>query len=169
MDFEAGETLLRFYSEKRGEWLNVPAPMPAIPRQRPMLKLTDELLAARLKKQPKQDFRLELDSFFIQAPIQERRDELPYLPRLTILADRDNGQMLAQHLALPEEDPAGNVLAMLLGFMEERGRPAAVYVRDDRLGTLLKAVCAEIDVHLVAGQGMPVVDEIFEEMLDMME
>ena len=24
-------------------------------------------------------------------------------------------------------------------------------------------------VHLVAGQGMPVVDEIFEEMLDMME
>ena len=103
VDFEAGETLLRFYSEERGEWLNAAVPMPAFPQQRPIIRLTDELLAARLKKQKMQDFRLELDSFFIPAPIQESRDKRPYLPRLTILADRDKGQVLAQHLAPPEE------------------------------------------------------------------
>ena len=60
-------------------------------------------------------------------------------------------------------------MTMLLEFIEERGRPAAVYVRDDRLGILLKAVCTEINVRLIAGQGMPAADEVFEEMLNMME
>lgn len=168
VDFEGGETLLRFYSKERKEWLNTAVEMPPIPSQQPSLRLQDELLVARLKKQKKLAVQLELDSFYIPTPVQERKDEVPYLPRVTVLADRKQGLLLDQHITQPDELFEGILISMLVTFIVKHGRPAAIYVRDDRLACLLKDTCADIGVSLISGQAMPVTDEFFEGMLNFM-
>lgn len=168
VDFEGGETLLRFYSEERGEWLNTAIQFPPLPVQQCSLHLKDELLLARLKKQKKRNVALEIDSFYLPTPVQERKDEVPYLPRMTILADRTQGMLLDQHMAQPDEGPKGIPLDILVDYIETHGRPSAVYVRDDRIASILTETCAAIGVSLIAGEGMPTVDAFFEDMLDFM-
>lgn len=168
VDFEGGETLLRFYSKEREEWLNTAIPMPPIPVCPCSLHLEDELLRAHLKKRKKLDIALELDSFYIPTPVQEGKDSVPCLPRMTILADRNQGLLLDQHMAQPGESPEDILLGTLVNFIKEHGRPAAVYVRDDRIACMLTDICADIGVPLIAGEGMLAVDKFFECMPDFM-
>lgn len=166
VNFEGGETFLRFFSEERQEWLNTAVPMPNLPNPQYSIHISDELFVARLKKQKKLNVRLELDSFYIPTPIQEKRTDIPRLPLVIALGDRDDGMILGQHIAQPDESREELLLTMLVNFIEEHGRPAALFVRDDRVGNLLAGICKEIGVPLKFGKGMPVIDEMFESLTD---
>jgi len=63
VDFEARETLTRWYNPEKELWLNGVVPMPE-PKLERSMTLQDDLLLARLKRSKKTGDRLEMDSFY---------------------------------------------------------------------------------------------------------
>lgn len=165
VDFDAGETLTRWYDPDKDMWMNAVIPMPA-PRLERTLDLQDELLLARLKRSKKTDTRLEADSFYLPIPVQEDRLSPPIGVHMALLVDKDAGLLLEQHIAGPDDADYTVAPSMLVNFIQEHGRPAAVYVRSDWLGALLRNTCKAIGVRLVEDKGVPVLDALLDDLMD---
>lgn len=157
VDFEAGNTLLRWYDEEKELWFNgiIPMPTPKLDRS---LDLQDELLLARLKRKKKTNTRLELDSFYLPLPIQEDKLSPPIGIHIALLVDKDSGVVLDQRTDGPDVPALAAAPSMFVNYMEEYGRPTAVYVRSEWMGTLLRNTCKAVGVRLVENEGVPMLD-----------
>ncbi|MDE7262928.1 MAG: hypothetical protein K2N78_12840 [Oscillospiraceae bacterium] len=164
VDFDAGETLTRWYDPEKDMWMNAVIPMP-VPRLERTLDLQDELLLARLKRSKKTGTRLEVDSFYIPIPVQEDKLSPPVGVHMALLADKGSGLILNQNIANPDDPEYALVPSMLVDYMEEHGRPAAVYVRSEWMGTLLRNTCKAVGVRLVEDEGVPVLDELLDGLM----
>ena len=163
-DFDAGETLLRWYDPEKEMWFNGVIPMPA-PKLDRSLDLQDELLLARLKRKKKTNARLELDSFYLPIPIQEDKLSPPAGIHMALLVDKDSGVVLDQSTDGPDMPALAAAPSMLVNYMEEYGRPAAVYVRSEWMGTLLRNTCKAVGVRLVEDEGIPMLDSCLDGLL----
>lgn len=168
VDFEAGETLLRFYSDNDDQWLNTKAAMPAIPSEQRYVEMADELLVARLKRQKKKVAPVEIDAFYIPTPVQERKDEIPRLPYVCMLVDRTSGLVLNQNMGERDEDPVDTILSVLIPFIEKYGKPDTIYMRDERMGAVIGTLCKDIGVRTVMGKEMRAMDTVIEELSNLM-
>lgn len=164
VDFEAGETLLRFYDSKKELWMNAVVPMPQ-PKLERSFHISDELLLPRLKKCPKTAVKLEVDSFYLPIHVQENKKSPPAGMYTTLLADRESGMILDQHNAAPTDGDLLVAISMLIHYIEECGRPSAVYVRSEWMGACLRSFCQEVGIKLVEGKGVPVVDGLIDELM----
>ena len=54
---------------------------------------------------------------------------------------------------------------MFVNYMEEYGRPAAVYVRSEWMGTLLRNTCKAVGVQLVENEGVPMLDSCLDGLI----
>jgi len=164
VDFEAGQTLLRWYDQEKEMWFNgvIPMPTPALNRS---LDLQDELLLARLKRRKKTSSRLELDSFYLPIPIQVDKLSPPVGIHMALLVDKDSGAILDQDTVGPDMPALVAAPSMLVNYMEEYGRPAALYVRSEWMGTLLRNTCKAVGVRLIEDEGIPVLDSCLDGLL----
>lgn len=164
VDFDAGETLTRWYDSEKDMWMNAVIPMPALTMER-TLDLQDDLLLARLKRSKKTAVQLEIDSFYLPIPVQEDKHSPPVCTYLALLVDKNSGAVLGQNFAGPDDPDYLTAPSMLLNYMQEHGRPAAVYVRSDWIGSLLRSTCKAVGVRLVEDEGVPVLDNILEHLM----
>lgn len=163
-DFEAGKTLVRWYDEEKKLWFNGVIPMPA-PKLDRSLDLQDELLLARLKRKKKTSTRLELDSFYLPIPIQENKLSPPTGIHMAFLVDKDSGVVLDQSTDGPDVPVLAAAPTMFVNYMEKYGRPTAVYVRSEWMGTLLRNTCKAVGVRLVENEGVPMLDSCLDELI----
>lgn len=163
-DFDAGETLRRWYDPESELWLNAVAPM-RWPKLDRTLDLQDDLLLARLKRGKKTAARLEADSFYIPLPIRRDPQSPPVGAYMALLVDRDSGLVVDQQIAGPDQPDYVVAPSMLVDYMQAYGRPAAVYVRSGWLGSLLRSTCGALGVRLVEDEGVPALDRLLEEMM----
>ena len=164
VDFEAGKTLLRWYDEEKKLWFNGVIPMPT-PKLDRSLDLQDELLLARLKRKKKTSTRLELDSFYLPIPIHENKLSPPTGIHMALLVDRDSGVVLDQSTGGPDVPALTAAPSMFVNYMEECGRPSAVYVRSEWMGTLLRNTCKAVGVRLVESEGVPMLDNCLDGLI----
>lgn len=165
VDFNAGETLVRYYDAPKKTWYNTVIPQLLIPRPRFEMQLADELALARMKKQKKTGNALELEWLYLPIPIQENRKVQPYAVHLTLMLDRESGYILKQHMAGPDEEPLTAPPSMLVDYIMEYGRPGAVYVRTEEQASLLEHTCKTVGVKLIFGQKMTQTNECLESLM----
>lgn len=165
-DFEGGETLLRSFSPEKKLWFNAVVKTPPVPVTTDYLIIEDDLLIARLKNQKRSKQQLEFDLGYLPIPVQEHKEERPYLPRILMLADRQSGLSLDQYMVEPDEGIEDAVIGMIDEHIEKYGRPSAIYVRDERTGRYIEDLCEKVKIKLIQGQRMPVMNTIFKELLD---
>ncbi len=164
VDFDAGETLKRWYDPEKETWMNAVIPMP-MPKMQRTLDLQDDLLLARLKQSKKTPVRLEADSFYLPLPVQEDKLAPPVGVHMALLVDKDSGLVLDQQFAGPDDPDHVAAPSMLVNYMVEHGRPAAVYVRSSWIGSLLRNTCKAVGVRLVENEGIPVLDSLLDYMM----
>jgi len=169
VDFDGGETLLRVCSPEKDLWLNTAAKMPPIPVVISQVMVGNEILMAKLKAKKANGAALELEAAYLPTPMQDKKNERPYFPRLIVLMDRKSGMILDQHISGRDEDCETAILDMLAGYIEKHGRPTAIYVRDDRTGRYAEDFCAKANIKLVLGKGVPAVDYMLMGMMEAME
>ena len=169
VDFEGGETLLRYYSPEKELWLNAAVKKNPIPIIKPRLIIDNEVLTARLRKKKRGNARLDFEVVFIPAPIKENKEDKPYLPHLVLLADRSNGLILDQFMADKGDRIEVRILDMLTSYIDKFGKPLSINVRDDRAGRYIEDFCKKIGVDFIEGRGVPSMDLILEGMLDFLE
>ena len=168
VDFDGGETIVRRYVPEQDAYVTAVETMPQIEIKTASLVIGNELLIASLKRQKFNKRVLEMDIMFLPIPIQENKLERPYTPRFIMLADRNSGLILDQHMAEPEEDIDGTVINMVIRYIESFGRPAVIYVRNDRSGRYIYDLCGKTGIKTVVGDELSAIDNIVEELLDMM-
>lgn len=169
VDFERGETLLRFYSPEKELWLNTAAKLPPIPKETfPLSLLGNDLSLARLKKHKRSAAQLEFEITYLPRPVQESREERPYFPRLLLLISKSNGIILDQNIVEHDRTEEA-VLDMLAAYIETSGRPAAIHVRDMRTGRYIADFCKKIGIALVEGQGVPITDAVLNDLGNFLE
>lgn len=164
-DLDAGETLERFYDVPKKTWFNTVIPQLPIPRPQYEMRLADELLLARMKKQKKTKTAVELEWLYLPIPIQENKKTQPYAAHMTLMLDRESGHILDQRTAEPDEEPLTVPPSMLVNYIMEYGRPSAVYVRTEEQASLLEHTCKAVGVKLIYGQKMTQANECLESLM----
>ncbi len=162
VDFEQNETLIRVYSEERKEWINFATPMPEIPRK--MLVVNEVELIERVKSMPKTKSVIEIDRVFIPAPVQEKKTDIPYFPSLIAILERNSRECIMYDTINNDEDNA-ILLSMMIDYIERYGKPAKIFVRNDRTACYFYDFCKKTGINLVSNQGMHYFDEFAEGML----
>jgi len=168
VDFEGGETLLRFYSPEKELWLNTAVKMPPRPVVIPKLIVDNDILMTQLKKCKLNNAQLEFEATYLPAPIQENKSDRPRLPRLVLLLDKKSGRAIDQYMADIDEHIGVEILEMLTRYIKKFGKPMSINIRDDRTGRYIDDFCQKLGIKLVSGSKLPAVDKLLEGMLSFM-
>ena len=166
VDFDGGETLMRSFSQEKGTWLNQVVKMPPRLVITPRLIVDNESLMADLKKRKRNNACLEFDVVYLPAPIQEKKGDRPYLPRMVLLVDRDSGGLIDQHTSDKDDEIEVAILEMLTIYITNYGRPTSINVRDDRAARYIGDYCQKSGIKLIEGKGVPAVDSFLGGLLD---
>jgi hypothetical protein len=129
--------------------------------------ITDELLIRRLKKKPVNGSSLEFDMPYIPAPISGNSpDGRCFYPRICIFCDTERASVENQYFINRTEDPRDIVLSMLVSYIEEKGRPASIYVRDAELFGIIGHMCDQIGVELYFSPMLNMLDFFVNDIID---
>ncbi|WP_227764246.1 DUF7309 domain-containing protein [Zhaonella formicivorans] len=127
------------------QWL-VPEPLEKKERKQPVL---DELYLRRLKdKTVKQDRVLEADLFYAPFPVQEKKNERPYYPYVSLWLDQHSGEILNYCLS-PHSDYRADFCNSFLKLIENiRVIPRAVTVAKIEVAELLEPLARKLGTEI---------------------
>lgn len=148
VNFESGNILCRKYDDGSKLWLNFEAPNIIAPRTRMNPVITDELLMEKLNKLKATGNEIELDTLYLNAVINDKEFERPFLANLLIIADRKSGIIIDQNMLSPKDEIIENIFGMFINYMMQNGKPKTVYVRDEYIQDYLADLCDRIGVLL---------------------
>ena len=168
VDFLAEETLHRYFEPKDGKWYNAVKKAPQIPFAAPKLIISDQLFVARLKKCKSNGAVLELDLIYLPVPYQISVDIAPAFPKVCLLADAPNQDIVDQYMLSSDDEDELVALGMLSDYIKNNGKPRRISVRDNRMSFLLEDFCDKLGIQLVAGKGLPMIDYFAQSMTEFM-
>lgn len=162
-----GERIRRHYDEEKECWVNeVMPPVEKIEAVTDGCVITDELLIRRIKKKMVNGRYLEFDMPYIPVPLENEQKDRRIYPRLCILCDAERPAMENQYFIQHGEDPRDVALGMLVKYMEEKGRPAGVYVRDAELFGIIGDLCTKVGSAVSFSPMLKVLDFFVEDIIN---
>ncbi len=164
VDFEKGEVLFRRFDKKTESWLNFAAPKMRPPRKCTSILIEDELLIAKLAKLAATDNEIELDTLYLNAAIEDKEFDKPFLANLLIIADRGSGMIVNQTMLTPKDKIIDNVLGIFVDYLMQMGKPKTVYIRDEFMEDYLKDLCNRINITLKVKGKLKVLDAVEKEL-----
>lgn len=167
INFEDGDLLMR----RRlfpGGWINEPVSPEQFEFQRSEIEITDELLLARLKKQKLSPAEIEFDMVYLPFPIAQPSvpHEPPVLPCMCVLVDfSSQSDVCVQRLIHPDEDANLVAIDVLRSYIMQYGRPARMFVRDERVARRVRHMCGELGISLTEHPSMTFIDSVINELV----
>lgn len=166
-----GERIRRMYDPEQDAWVNeILAPIEKIEAMTDGCVITDELLVRRLQKKNMNGRSLEYDMPYLPVPVQEEglRGRRRY-PRLCILCDADRAFVEGQYFIGPAEDPRDVALGMLVNYIEEKGRPQTIYVRDPEMLGIIGNLCSQARIEICFSPILKMLDFFVEDIMLQLE
>ncbi len=167
VDFERGETILR-QNDKithlwRTEKTRIPLPVP------PMVNyydITDEILLANLKDIKKNKAILEMDLFYMNFPVNDKRVSRPFYPQMCMIMDNKSGAVTVQHMLDLTDDQQDVVIGMLAEYIHKYGRPSSLILRDVEMVGRLEDLCLKVGIEIKVNRRLKQIDTFIEAMMD---
>lgn len=167
VDFDNEEILTRFYSPNDKIWLNEVKAFPeGFAYRRLSISLTDELFVQSMLRKKKNNQYLEFDMGFLPVPFRDKRGERPYFSRVIALADRRTGLPIQAELVKDGEETINEILNIFANYIDQSGRPTRIYIRNDIAESYIGDLCRKLDIKLIEGEGVPVIDVFYEGLYD---
>ena len=143
-----------------GSWQSRTGPIKSQPLVPQAVKFTDELALRRIRKagcQPQLSYQIDIP--LALAPVQERAEQRPHLPRLLLIMD-DADNFLVDHVLYnhTEEDLAGLVFDRLKYLHANDALPCRILCKSLELYAVLLDFCRKTDIKLVLADELPAVD-----------
>ena len=152
-DTENEVCLVRVADEKNGKinWRDEMREIPPLDEQEFIVKVP-QALVDELKAFPQaENFILEIDLFYAPTPVGEK-GKRPYIPKMLMLADGQNGMILGFQLIQPKEDELENYTEISQHLFKElqklNARPQEISVASDALFDLLKGLNQQLNIKL---------------------
>jgi len=160
VELDEKETLLRIC--ENNSWSTRTAPL-VIPDERHVGSvLTDELLLKRLDNRPRIEAELEMDVAWMGSTIVDPSFERPICLRVAMIAERENGLVVDQHVPTPDQGDAECMLRQLVAFILKYGKPKTIYVRDAFSANILADSCEHLEIGLVIWPQLDIIDNVVE-------
>lgn len=167
MDMEHGRTIVRYSEEKDGklEWYSKEIQLVIPTVSYTPVKINNDILIQKIKNAGSMgNISLQADTCYMTSPVQEKRGERPYFPRLFILVDQKSGWVMDFEMYQSINDDANVALNKLMNIFLEKGIPKEIQVRGDAMAAILDDFCKKIGVKLRVVKHLSVLDEVMEEM-----
>jgi hypothetical protein len=148
IDFDNGETLLRFYDSEADVWYNAVIKMPLAPFIQPKMVITDDILINKLKKKRQSKAKLGLAITYIPMPVQEK-NERPRIPRMAALADMGSGKLIDQVTDMEYETIGVAITELLTRYVEKNGRPASIAVSEEDVRDYIDDFATKLGIKLL--------------------
>lgn len=168
-DITDGDRIKRSYDKETGTYKNeMLKPIDRIEAVAEGCVITDELLIRRLKKKPQNGMTLEFDLPYLPLPLNGMHEERPFHPRFCMLCNTDSMEIETQYFVDLHEDPRDIALSIIIDYVESKGRPAAIYVRDTETFSIIGHLCKSIDVDIFLVPALPMLDDFMQDIVDTM-
>ncbi|MHB8910396.1 MAG: DUF7309 domain-containing protein [Syntrophales bacterium] len=157
-DPESGSHLIRVYGTRKGreEWHDaiLPAPQP-VTHSSPAVP-ADEVGIARIRRQgKKRRGAWEIGYCYAPMPVQERRDQRPYLPRLLGIIDSGSGMILSFQVEKAGEQWLTFRGKILSALEEQSTLPERLVVDHDEAEYLAAPIAAALNIPLRRVRELP--------------
>ena len=174
VDFDKGQTLLRFYDSDSGMWYNAGVKMPPVPFVEPRMLIPDDM-ASRLKKKKKNRQKLGFILTYVPVPYQKSKKHRPKMPLVAFLADMITGTLIDHSIGLGESE-TGNLLdereqylGLLIGYVMDNGRPASIAVANEDTYNFLEDFATKLGIKLVEDNRLMDIASLFVDAMGMLE
>lgn len=160
---ENDETILRRYDRKTKKWETLVAPLNDKPKSLISFSVTDEILMKQLKRRKKLETVMEIDVMhhIISTAIGENGGSL--LERFAMCCEAGNpSDPYLIEVLDPEDEEVPMILNILVGYIEEFGRPGEIRLRDDMIEISIKEICEELGIRTSVSGSLPAIDAVFE-------
>ncbi|MDR2444839.1 MAG: plasmid pRiA4b ORF-3 family protein [Spirochaetaceae bacterium] len=151
------------YSEQEDKWITETGDVPPIPVKRELFKV-DSNYVEPLKFKKKTKTVVEAETLYFPQAVGNNDDGVPVPMRINFLVNNKTGKVLGHCILDVNVDENNSMIDMLFHFMQKRGRPETIMVRDKFAAGVVEDFCEKIDVKLVHSKGMPAVDEFAKKL-----
>lgn len=138
---------------------------PAFVKKYVSFKATDELCLRRLLTSGNRSQSIwEVDTFFAPIPVQDKKNERPYYPKVFLIYDSNKDLILGHELMkdfLQEGHRCINVITDLMGKFKI---PSQIVVERDETYFLLKDLCSKLNIPLKKVEQLLSIPQVREEM-----
>jgi hypothetical protein len=165
VDFEKDFVLYRGYSKKTKTWITESRPMPPVTGFGEGCIIQNEIFTGALKMKPSNGLVLEVGTVCVPVSVGKTRDGFPALMRVVVLMYTEQNVVVDQYLLKPNDDTVQETIRLLADFIEARGRPACINVRNDWAYVQLEDFCRKTGIDL-SSEGVPRIDEFSNEFLN---
>ncbi len=90
---------------------------------------------------------------------------VPCYPAIVIFAEKSSGALIDQHFLDPDEDMKDVFFALLLGYIDNVGRPTRLFIRSYRVEPYVRFICYKLKIELLCDEVLPCIDKFFDEVL----
>lgn len=171
-DLDGEKTILRRFNKKAKSWETLVGTLDNVPKQVERFTVTDEIMMGQLKKRKKLKTVVEIDVMHHIFSYENDFDGKPRLERILLACEvgKPSEPFITSPL-YPQDKEIEMILDVLLGYVEEVGRPAEIRLRDDMIQWAIIEICDELGIKTTVSGDLPVIDSIFESItgLDMIE
>lgn len=168
IDLEQGETILRRSKKKNGQlqWYSAEIQLDFPTVKYFPVEIKDDLLIQRIKRARRMgDVPLQADICYLPSPVQERKGERPFFPRIFLLVEVKSGLVIDFETYQSVNDDANVVLNRLIGICLEKGVPKEIQVRSEKMAAILEDLCQKANIELAIVETLSSIDLVLEEMV----
>ena len=169
IDLTNGMTVLRSSRKENGllAWTSRPY---RLEMHHPALQLVlyqDELMAERVKRARRlKSVTLQVDTVYAPTPVQDKKGQRPFFPRIVLVADQKSGQMIGFQMYREIREDAKMMTAQIVKYCSEQGRPALIQVCSGKALFALKDFCAKCDIPIKQIDRLISIDRFLQSMPD---
>lgn len=167
IDMTKGKSILRYRSADRQEheWLSKKIELPYPTQTYNVTPINDEQLVGQIKKAGKMgNVVLQTDLCYSPSPVQERKEDRPYYPRLFLLADKESGMIMDVEVYENKKEDTNIVINKLINFFLDNGVPTKIQVQNNLLLAILTDLCKQTGIKLEKINQLDAVNDAVEEM-----
>jgi hypothetical protein len=163
LDIDGEETILRRFNKKTKSWETLVAPLNDEPKHIESFSLTDEIMMSQLKRIKKLQKVVEMDVMHHIVSIDNAAIRKRRLARFAMACevDKPSEPYITSPLE-PEDDEISTILNILIGYINEIGRPREIRVRDDIVEIAIQEICSELGIKTSVSESLPAIDAVFE-------
>ncbi len=130
-------------------WLDQYLKAASVVKKHVSFKITDELLLRKILTSGKRDQAVwEVDTFFAPFPVQEKKNERPYYPKVFLILDSSRDLILGHEMIKDLSQEGYRCIHYISDLMDELIIPSQIVVERDETYYLLKDLCRQLNIPL---------------------
>lgn len=165
-----GKRIRRRFDEAEQKWINeLLPPVKEVETVIESCTVKNEVLIRKLKKKRNTGAKIEFDMPYIPAP--ERllfHNYRLFYPRMSMLCNVDKHSVESRHFFDMKDEPQDVAMNTIVSYMEKKGRPGKVYVRDAKIFGAISHICNRVGVEVILKPDLKMIDRCVEEFMSLL-